>query len=552
MINYNFYKLFNPELKNYNNNKLLFHWNNIGKNENKICSIEHFFSLYPYFNIESYKLYNKDINLTNNIELMIHWHYKGIHENRICSDIHFKNLYPNYTDDLNIENIDIYQFKNRYHLSNTKYLFSNIITKITKNIMFIIFIDKIDEMNKIEKYEDIKMYIFLNGIKNNNDNIDLIEIQYICDNKKKLVKKFYDKYIDSNIEYRYSYYINNISIINDDYINKCKLNNIKTIKNKYISHNKELLGIIINNNLLKQNNKYYIKALSLMNYHNMNIIIYIEKNSNINNSFLNDIDYIELELNELEYFSLCKYIITDITDIDNYYDYFKNSDKIFYINQNHQYKQNLENIILINADTHTNSDTNIEINGIFVTEYENYILKKNILYRLANISNNILNKINFNNMYVSTTFLNKYDYNYNKIKFDTYSKIIYYNSIDKINNNLNYGLIKYNNKHYLNLYNKYTEIDINIIKYIQPTNLNYIFVKNSDNNQYIINSGYILEFNINVILIVDNDNDFTLTNIFLLTKQNYENYNIIIYLNNPFLNINLIDKMNELKNKNIT
>jgi hypothetical protein len=63
MINYNFYKLFNPELKNYTNSKLLFHWNTLGKKENKICSIEYFFSVYPYFNIESYKLYNKDIYL---------------------------------------------------------------------------------------------------------------------------------------------------------------------------------------------------------------------------------------------------------------------------------------------------------------------------------------------------------------------------------------------------------------------------------------------------------------------------------------------------------
>ena len=50
MFNHNFYKLFNQDLQNLNNNKLFIHWNNIGINENRINSLESFFKKYPYYN----------------------------------------------------------------------------------------------------------------------------------------------------------------------------------------------------------------------------------------------------------------------------------------------------------------------------------------------------------------------------------------------------------------------------------------------------------------------------------------------------------------------
>ena len=50
MLNYVFYKRFNPDLDKLNNNQLLLHWNNIGHKEDRINSIETFFKIYPYYN----------------------------------------------------------------------------------------------------------------------------------------------------------------------------------------------------------------------------------------------------------------------------------------------------------------------------------------------------------------------------------------------------------------------------------------------------------------------------------------------------------------------
>ena len=47
MFQNNIYKLFNNDLKNLNNNQLQIHWNTIGKNENRISNISHFFKKYP-------------------------------------------------------------------------------------------------------------------------------------------------------------------------------------------------------------------------------------------------------------------------------------------------------------------------------------------------------------------------------------------------------------------------------------------------------------------------------------------------------------------------
>ena len=55
MINYNLYKLLNPDLKNLNNTQLLFHWKNKGMKEKRIYSLESFFKVYPNFKLYSYK-----------------------------------------------------------------------------------------------------------------------------------------------------------------------------------------------------------------------------------------------------------------------------------------------------------------------------------------------------------------------------------------------------------------------------------------------------------------------------------------------------------------
>ena len=112
-MNSKIYKLFNPDLNNFNNNQLYIHYNKFGRNENRIYSLQSFFKLYPYYNELEYKLYNTDLNTYDKIDLMVHWHLHGKNENRICSDIYFKQLYPNFVPIEN--NMSIYELKNRYH-----------------------------------------------------------------------------------------------------------------------------------------------------------------------------------------------------------------------------------------------------------------------------------------------------------------------------------------------------------------------------------------------------------------------------------------------------
>ena len=47
-MNFNFYKLFNPELKKLNNYQLNNHWKSIGIKNDYLYSIESFLKKYPY------------------------------------------------------------------------------------------------------------------------------------------------------------------------------------------------------------------------------------------------------------------------------------------------------------------------------------------------------------------------------------------------------------------------------------------------------------------------------------------------------------------------
>jgi hypothetical protein len=146
MFNYFFYKLFNPDLKNYNNNKLLIHWNTIGKNEKRISCYEDFFEKYPYFDNIEYKLFNKDLNFKDITDAMLHWHLYGSKDNRIYSNKHFYNLYPEYQ--CSIEENE-YILKNEYHFNR------NLWIKINNE-----YIEK--KNNKLEKSIE-----FIKKIKNN-------------------------------------------------------------------------------------------------------------------------------------------------------------------------------------------------------------------------------------------------------------------------------------------------------------------------------------------------------------------------------------------------
>jgi GR25 family glycosyltransferase involved in LPS biosynthesis len=446
-MNFNFYKLFNPDLKKLNNYQLNNHWKSIGIKNDYLHSIESFLKKYHYYNNEMYKLYNPDIIINDKIELMAHWHLYGVNEYRICSDDHFKSLYPDF-DIKNYEIIDnnIYEFKNSYH----------------KN-----------QINNIK----------INSLKNDSENN--------CDN-------------------------------NDDKNDNNDNNNNFGIK-YLLNPNKETIGIIINySNFI--NNNYFLKSLSLINYHNMNILLFIDNIDNISNIiFLKNIYY--FLSTELYQKKICNYLIYDIFDNEEHicYDNFK---KIFINNKNDFNKLSLlSNYVYIIDDLFDNLFLE---NNILMTEFNNnYIINNNKLYKIENnIDSNIIN-IN-NKLYISEDTL-KYD-TYKNFNIYNDLKIIKFNQYD-YSDDIKYGIILCKDIYYYKLFDKYSICDFNILKLNIPLNIDYIYVE--EYTTLIKETHSNLNFKINIIFIInENNKDNYIYNLLFLLKESYNNYNLIIFLNN--------------------
>ncbi len=446
-MNFNFYKLFNPELKKLNNSQLKNHWNLIGSKNNIIYSIESFLQKYPYYNHDSYKLYNPDIMINDKSELMAHWHLSGINEHRICSDDHFNLLYPDFDiKNFKIINVSIYEFKNSYHKNKT------------------------------------------NNIENN--------------------------------------YLKN-EIINNDISNKYKIKNL-------LNFNKETIGIIINNSNSVNDNFFY-KALSLINYHNMNIILFIKDSSNIINiNFLKDINYFLYNSDSEK--ELCDYLIFDNFIIKDSIS-FSNFKKIFIYNKN-----NVGEISLSNNNIYFIDDifNNLFLeNNILITEFSNYIINNNKLFK---IDNNIKLKDIHNKLYICENFL-KYN-TYKNLELNNNLKIIKFNQYDYINDN-NYGIILYENIYYYKFFDKYSIIDLNNLKINMPLSIDHIYIEEYINP--IKETHKTLNFKINILFIIDENNiDKYIQNLLFLLKEKYDNYNLIIFLNN--IKIDILEKYEKSNN----
>ena len=277
-MNSNLYKLFNLDLKNLNHNQLITHFKNKGVNENRIYSFESFFHKYPYYEHESYKLYNTDIKINDKIELMVHWHLYGNKDNRICSDKHFEILCPNFDmNKIDNPNLNIYEIKNTYY--------KNIIHGLPNNIN-----EQNDKMDKnvLEKNDIIK----------NND----IVLNYNIIKTNEIVKN--NELKEDIIEYNY-----------------------------ILNPNKNTIGIFIDKYNKDDDDNFYLKSLSLINYYDMNIIVFLKDNNTLTDiSFLRYIDYyLSCNLidskNEYLLIKLCNYII--INNINNYDFLSKNNDSYF-------------------------------------------------------------------------------------------------------------------------------------------------------------------------------------------------------------------------------
>lgn len=196
-------------------------------------------------------------------------------------------------------------------------------------------------------------------------------------------------------------------------------NENKNDDNLYIINpNKETIGVIVENN-----QDFLYKALSFLNYHNMNILFITEKNH---------IEYLKnnniLISNNYSYIYQCNYLIIDNIELftihnELKYEKFK---KIFIFNE--LKKDNDKNIIYID----NLFDNSFLENKILITLFQKYIIIEDELYKIKDINNeNIYNKL-----YIEESILN-----YNTYKIFNNNIII-----DYLNNKIKTYIINLDNR----------------------------------------------------------------------------------------------------------
>lgn len=125
-----FFKIFNPDLKNLNKNKIIGLINSNKAYENRIIREEEFYIRYPYFDPDFYQKSYRDLKTLDYINLLRHYHFHGFKEKRICSRNNIKELIEEVNVDkkllkfLDMEDstkVEIYsKYKNIFNLSNLK------------------------------------------------------------------------------------------------------------------------------------------------------------------------------------------------------------------------------------------------------------------------------------------------------------------------------------------------------------------------------------------------------------------------------------------------
>ena len=117
-MNFNYYREFNPELKNMSNNELKNYFYYNSKKKIKIFNEETFYYLYPDFDYLLYSTINKDLSGYSKFKLQQHYHLYGKNEQRIYSKKKFYECYPNFVLDNNI--LEEYEILAKYHNNNVK------------------------------------------------------------------------------------------------------------------------------------------------------------------------------------------------------------------------------------------------------------------------------------------------------------------------------------------------------------------------------------------------------------------------------------------------
>jgi GR25 family glycosyltransferase involved in LPS biosynthesis len=514
------------------------------KNNKWITFIENCFEIPPNYidifinilkyrddlDIINFKNDDKIINyiINNNVDIL------NLHKEKYKILYTFLNNSEKYLINDPIYDISI---NNTLHINND---YSTFVVKLTNNIIDDIYIILIG-LNISFKY-NYNLYLFNNInnyqlFSNFNKISDISNINYFEYDINNLNNK--KNYILNKIKYDTKYF-------EESFDKSIKLFNIQK-KEKIIkffnllNREKETIGLYVSdeqfNSYYYDINLYFYKALSNLNFHDMNIIL-ITNNEYIDFTklyFLQNLNYYKIsdildEYNDEDKIlisSLCNYIISDHSQFGLILSYFSTySKKIFlpiYLKKNVNYnivpKILSINIIFID-DVFDKTYLN---NKLLITNSNQYILYNNHIYKYK--------LRNYNKIYITENILDSY----------IYDNTLYH--LKYINNNYktNYGIIKSNNKYYLSLYNNLLEYDINSIINEISYDINYIYIKEQnvdDNFNYRIGNIY---FKINILFIIDNKTDFHIfeANVLILIRQNYINYNIIIFINNVNIDLNI-------------
>jgi hypothetical protein len=287
-MDFKYYRFFNNDLNNFENEELEKHYNDYGKNENRIISEDNFYNKFKYFDYKYYKNKYDDLKNLNKIELEKHFYFKGIHENRSYNiKIDTLNIifYKEYYDDLkNLSNNELikHYYKNGIYenrLSNINYL--NI--KINLDIK---------EFYTLYPYFNLEFYKKFNTDLNFNYDIEFLNHYNLKGNK--LNKKYYELDIDFTQD-------NYLEKINKNIILKNKIYNHNNIRN--IKKNEELINFnknyekkfyIFNNNSFYEyyndfdldfyKKKYFLNG----NKSDFNILLYYHLEGKYKNEIINN------------------------------------------------------------------------------------------------------------------------------------------------------------------------------------------------------------------------------------------------------------------------
>jgi len=194
----NYYKNFNIDLINFSNNALIKHFNNYGKNENRIYNETIFYEKYLDFDYILYGTINKDVINYSKFELQKHFHLYGSKEQRIFSKNKFYECYPNFlleNNELFNNNMSEYElmcnyhnygnFNNDYDFEINNYYDNSHLSKYSSEILSHVYIRSIKNINELLDYQ-----------KKNNKNI-------IINNKE----SFYKYYSDFDLDYYKNKYL---------------------------------------------------------------------------------------------------------------------------------------------------------------------------------------------------------------------------------------------------------------------------------------------------------------------------------------------------------